>query len=292
VNVLKLLNLLEKTLTPEDGIERAKNAVGEARKMVQISFSYIDYILSLPSVKSNAEMISLTIYLTLLKQNVESNPGMVKKKLDSFSILTYNCNGLGDRKKLNRLILKVRPIVEKGGIVFLQETHITDISYCKSLWNNNLESNCVKTNSAGVITLLSKEYEIIESHRDKEGRELVLVVKNDQNKLILSNSYLPNDHKLSLPVVENIYLTLLDLQHRFPEYLTIAAGDFNVCLNNTDSINRNKSKTEVNLAESIISNNKITNLVDAYRVIHEKGGYTWKRGNCCSRLDYIFLSIP
>jgi hypothetical protein len=90
VNVLKLLNLLEKTLTPEDGIERAKNAVGEARKMVQISFSYIDYILSLPSVKSNAEMISLTIYLTLLKQNVESNPGMVKKKLDSFSILTYN----------------------------------------------------------------------------------------------------------------------------------------------------------------------------------------------------------
>ncbi len=140
------------------------------------------------------------------------------------------------------------------------------------MWNNNLELNCVKTNSAGVITLLNKDYEIIESHRDKEGRELTLVVKNDQNKLIISNSYLPNDHKLSIPVFENIYLTLLDLQHRFPEYLTIAAGNFNVCMNNTDSINRNKSKSEVNLAESIKSYNKITNLVDAYRVIHEKGG--------------------
>jgi hypothetical protein len=79
VNVVKLLKLLGKTCTPEDGIEQAKNAVGEARKMVQISFSFIDYIISLPIVISNVEMISLTIYLTLLRQNIESNPGMVKK---------------------------------------------------------------------------------------------------------------------------------------------------------------------------------------------------------------------
>jgi hypothetical protein len=72
-------------------------------------------------------------------------------------------------KKLRRLIIKARPIVKKGGIVFLQETHITDTNYFKSLWNNNFESNCIKSKSAGVITLFNKNFEIIESHKDKEG---------------------------------------------------------------------------------------------------------------------------
>jgi hypothetical protein len=31
-------------------------------------------------------------------------------------------------------------------------------------------------------------------------------------------------------------------------------------------------------------------MTDAYRFIHEEGGFTWKRGNCYSRLDYFFVS--
>ncbi len=48
---------------------------------------------------SNDKMNSLTIYLTLLRQNVESNPGMTTKK-ETFLIITYNYNGMGDRKKI------------------------------------------------------------------------------------------------------------------------------------------------------------------------------------------------
>jgi hypothetical protein len=73
---------------------------------------------------SNTQILSLTIYKTLLMQNDESNPGMNKK--DTFSIVTFNCNGLGDRKKLKRLLIKLEPIVNRGGIIFLQETHLTD----------------------------------------------------------------------------------------------------------------------------------------------------------------------
>ncbi len=46
------------------------------------------------------------------------------------------------------------------------------------------------------------------------------------------------------------------------------------------------------LPDSICSNNKITNLVDSFRSLHKACGYTWIRGNCYSRLDYIFVSTP
>jgi hypothetical protein len=80
------------------------------------------------------------------------------------------------------------------------------------------------------------------------------------------------------------------MQHKYPEYQTIAAGDYNVCLKKNDSLNRNRSNVEECLADTIVNNNKITNLVDSYRSMHKDGGYTWKRGTCYSRLDYIFIS--
>ena len=56
--------------------------------------------------------------------------------------------------------------------------------------------------------------------------------------------------KKGIPVAESIYLKFLELRHKFPDYLTVAAGDFKICINNNDSLNRNKSKTEDNLAKS------------------------------------------
>ncbi len=154
------------------------------------------------SIISTAKLLSLTIYLKLLRENVESNPGMPKVKVNSFSILTYNCNGLGDRKKLKRLLVKLGPIMECGGIILLQETHITDMSYLSTIWGNKFVSNCNKTNSAGVITLFRKDLEIFEITKYSEGRQLIIVVKNENSNFIISNSYLPNDHKQSIKFVE------------------------------------------------------------------------------------------
>ncbi len=58
---------------------------------------------------SSSRMLSLTIYLELLKQSVEANPGMVNgRNQATLSILTYNCNGLGDKKKLRRILFIVK----------------------------------------------------------------------------------------------------------------------------------------------------------------------------------------
>jgi exonuclease III len=196
-------------------------------------------------------MLSLTIYLTLLRENIESNPGMKLSKEDSFAALTYNCNGLGDRKKLKRLVLKLSPIVDKGGIVFLQETHLLDTSYLNFIWKNKFESNCRKTNSAGVIILFRNDLEVVEISKDDEGRQLAIVVKNQETNLILFNSYFPNDHKVGITFAEKVYLKILEMQHKYPNFYTIAAGDYNVCMKTKDSMNRLRSNSEVRLSETI-----------------------------------------
>jgi exonuclease III len=183
---------------------------------------------------STAEMISLTIYLTLLKQNIESNPGMENKSRNNFSIMTYNCNGLGNQKKLRRLLVKLAPMVNKGCIVLLQETHIKDVSYLKTVWKYKYISNCISTNSAGVITLYNNDYETIETYSDKEGRHTIVVLENEQSKFIVSNAYFPNDHKIGINFAETVYLKILEFQHTYPEHDTISGGDYNLCMTEHD----------------------------------------------------------
>ena len=87
-----------------------------------------------------------------------------------------------------------------------------------------------------------------------------------------------------------MYLGILDTQSRFQGYTTICVGDFNTCIATVDSINRNKNQNEIILADVIMNNNEVADLVDAYRTKHSNNGFTWKRGEIYSRLDYIFVS--
>jgi exonuclease III len=249
----------------------------------------IRLIIWLTIMISTSEMLSLTIYLDLLRQNVESNPGMAKSN-NILTVISYNANGLEDKTKLRRLLAKVEPIVSKGGIILLQETHLKETNYLKLIWKFNYVSNCTKTNSAGVIILFNKEYESLDCFSDNNGRHLMVALESGETKLIISNSYLPNDHREGIIFAEEMYLMILEFQHKYPEHLTIAGGDMNVCMDKQDSINRNSTIAERCLSDTFKNNNKITNIVDTYRAMHKVGGYTWNRGNCYSRLDYIFAS--
>jgi exonuclease III/ribosome-associated translation inhibitor RaiA len=206
------------------------------------------------------------------------------------SILTYNCNGLGDPKKLKRLLLKLNVLVNKGCIVFLQETHIVDTKYLEMIWKHNFLSNCVKTNSAGVIILYNKQYDLVHKYADREGRQLVAVIGNDERKFIVVNAYFPNDHKQGVTFVEQMYTKVLEVQAEYPDHITFCAGDMNVCLSSNDSLNRIGSQNEDLLSDVIRNNNKVAELSDVYRSVHAADGYTWKHGIIYSRLDYIFVS--
>jgi exonuclease III len=231
-------------------------------------------------------VLRLIIGLLLLGQTIERNPGpQPNNNNKKIKIVTYNCNGLGDKNKLKRLLNKLGPIVMKGGFVFLQETHLVDLKYLNLIWKHECQSNCVSTNSAGVAILYSKDYKTIKTDLDAEGRQLVTTVGNDEDTFILANAYFPNDHKGSIDFTETLYTKILAYQSVYSEAITIMAGDINTCLEAEDSMNRQKSKVEGILAENIIKNNKIAKLVDAYRTVHSNNGFTWKRGVIYSQLD-------
>ena len=231
-------------------------------------------------------MILLTIFLLLICQGVEINPGPPNKT----EIVTYNCNGLGDRQKRVRLLRKLDKKVNAGSIIFLQETHVVGTEHLKSCWKNKFISNGRKTNAAGVMLLFSNDYEVKYEYIDEEGRLIVAVLEKNEESFIVSNAYYPNDHKEGIIFAEKMYLKILETQAEFPDSVTICAGDYNVCMNPEDSLGRNGSQNEKLLADVLRNNNKVTGLSDAFRTIHKEGGYTWKRGNIYSRLDYIFIS--
>jgi hypothetical protein len=138
-----------------------------------------------------AMMLSITIYLDLIKGSVEKNPGPqnVNNKVNkqNISIVTFNTNGLGDRNKLKRLLNKLNPLVEKGSIIFLQETHIVNTEYLKSIWKNGFQSNCVSTNSAGVIILFNSKFKVTFEYNDHQGRQLVIAIEDEETKFLLVN---------------------------------------------------------------------------------------------------------
>jgi len=242
-------------------------------------------------IVSTAMLINLTIWLTLLKQNVESHPG--PRNEGGLRIITYNCNGLGNKEKMKRLLMKLHPLVEMNAIIFLQETHIVNTETFEMSWKHNLISNCVKTNSAGTMILYNKKFKLLEKVFDKEGRRITAVLQDgdeENDGLILSNVYYPNDHKAAIKFAEQTYVEILESQVKYPNFPIICGGDINACLTKNDSMNRATSVAEQQLVKSILENNRLINLVDSYRYKHSEDGYTWKRGNCYSRLDHIFVS--
>ena len=235
---------------------------------------------------TNEKILSIMILLLLLCQGVESNPGPP----GTLEFLTYNCNGLGDQKKLRRLLNKLDKKVNRGAIILLQETHIVNTSNLSSMWKHKYLSNCKRTNAAGVMILFSGKYEVRQELYDNDGRHILAVLSYEEKNIIISNAYFPNDHKEGIKFAEEVYCKVLEAQSDFPDNLTVCAGDYNTCLTTEDSFGRVGSQNEKLLAEVIQNNNEITALGDAYRTIHKKEGFTWNRGGIYSRLDYIFIS--
>jgi len=287
--VLNALNAIYPTV--QIVLQRSKHTVnsGLVHKIQSRITKLITYNCLNKSIKT-IKILSLTILISLICQNVEINPGPNNSSGNTFSVITFNCNGLGDKKKLKRLLIKLMPIVNNNCFVLLQETHIIDDEYLKMIWKHKYIMNGFTTNSAGVITLFNSKYDIKHVEKDKEGRRIIAVLEEDESKFIIANSYFPNDHRIANSFTEVLYTKMLEIKNNFDEHIVISGGDFNVCLASSDQLNRKSSKQERELAISINENNKLLELIDSYRSIHPRSGFSWKRGMTFSRLDYIFVS--
>lgn len=94
------------------------------------------------------------------------------------SILTLNCQGLGDINK-RRDIFKVLKS-KNYNIYFLQDTHFVEKeeSLIKGLWGYKAYFNSYKSNSRGVAILINNNCDItiLNEHKDNDGNFLLLDV--------------------------------------------------------------------------------------------------------------------
>jgi exonuclease III len=232
------------------------------------------------------------IELQLRKDGVHPNPGPkgAKFKQMDLSFMTYNCRGLRESNKLKRLLAKLNTLVNRNYIIALQETHKVDEDLLSKYWKYKYISNCNKTNKGGVILLFGNDYNVNFSFKDIEDRLILAEIESEKYKLIVGNVYFPNDHKEAIKFSETLYAKVLEFQYRSADSYTCVMGDMNHCLSTEDSVNRKEVAVEKELAKLTKINNDSCELVDGYRHLEKKGGYTWSRGECFSRLDYIFIS--
>ena len=242
-------------------------------------------------------------YKLIRAGDVETNPGpgpenqdhvrVNKEGKENVQILTYNCRGLKDYKKLKRILNTSAGLIKKErlSIILLQETHLGREAEgrLKLMWRGNFILSPGEGRSRGCLTLLDSTWQIAEKIESLDGRMAGVVIKNELTSLIIVNLYAPNDHDIDF--FEGVFNTLIELKDKYPEHEVVIAGDLNLVLDpDKDSVNRVDTAQE-RISRTLLKENcKILELEDAYRSKNKEGGYSWYRGNVFSRLDYIFVS--
>ena len=112
-----------------------------------------------------------------------------------FNVITYNCNGLGDKKKRQKVFTFVREKL-KSGFVFLQETHSTEKfeKEWMSQWGGNIYFSHGTSNSTGCAIAFSENFsvKIVSETKDCFGRFLILESIINDEHFILINLYNAN----------------------------------------------------------------------------------------------------
>jgi exonuclease III len=228
--------------------------------------------------------------IKLRADGVHPNPGPDKSR-SNLSFTTFNCRGLKELGKFRRLMSKINKLLDQNSIVALQETHKIEDRLLQIYCKHKYVRNCELENKAGVILFFNNDFEINNKLIDDKSRYIIAVIESPLIKLVVGNVYFPNDHKLAINFGAEYYDQLRECQTIYPEHYMVTMGDYNTCIGDQDSMNRVRTKVEIELVNKINSDNETCELFDTYRNQHkEEGGFTWSRGSCFSRLDYIFMS--
>ena len=152
---------------------------------------------------------------------------MIENTNVGLNILTYNGNGLGDEKKLRKVLRWCKHF--KVDVLFLQETHclISKQHWFKDNWKGDWYHSFGEYNARGTSVCISGtlDYKLHEKHIDDNGRYVVLDIEIAHRRYLLGNYYGPN-------VDCSEYLEeLLTLLTPLAGQEVIAGGDFNLVMN-------------------------------------------------------------
>ena len=253
-----------------------------------------------------AGLRGIIIDILLVRGGIEVNPGP-ESALDrappgGFRILSQNCRGLTDRKKLIKLLRKIYPNRKSasGGSIIscLQETHRIDKFAVDNYFNGLAIVDNGERHQRGVCLLIPDLFEVCSSTISGIGRWIIAVVKvkgdKSPQKLVVANIYAPNCHREALDFYQEFFHALdectEELAVQDESFESAITGDFNVVMDLAGgSSNRASSVAERELVTLLSDAMAQRNLLEPSDLT-KPGNHTCRRGTCPSKLDYFFLS--
>jgi exonuclease III len=174
--------------------------------------------------------------------------------------------------------------------ILLQETHLEeeDVKTLELMWRHSFLLSPGTNRQWGCITLFNPAWKIAHKEVDPNGRFIIAVLENYDRRFVAVNIYAPNDHNLNF--FADLFNKIIEIQSDLPDAEIIIAGDFNLVLTESDSVNRITTNAERQCRNLILRNISRLDLKDSFRKYQTSGGFSWARGDCMSRLDMIFVS--
>ena len=242
------------------------------------------------------------IEILLMIGGVELNPGPRQGVSGSlFSILSQNCRGLTDRNKLINLLRKIFPRSKPQGsypIACLQEVHKIDKFVVENCLDGGIVLDNGERNQRGVCILVPRTFEIIHSVVSGVGRWAIATIRPKSqmslHQVVVATVYAPNCHREAANFFQDFYNSLdevtSDLLLSNETFDVVVCGDFNVVLDPAlGSINRTSSRSEMELAQ-FVNESMLLRALHEPVTLNQQQCYTWRRGICLSKLDYVFVS--
>ena len=212
-----------------------------------------------------------------------------------FVLSSINVNGLNDIIKCDTIFHKIRN--SRQDIIFLQETHLTDISknniVNKTRWPSE-SFHAVANNSKAGVSILFGENITTNIHSTdicKEGRYIIIDITIEEKRILLVNIYAPSGGN-QVKSRRLFFLRMKDKITKFSDVDTVMmGGDFNCTLVN--NFDRNREIVYVDRSVPALKDAIAVHcLEDIWRTLHpQTKEYTFRStiGTSC-RLDRFYTS--
>ena len=117
--------------------------------------------------------------------------------MESLSIISLNCQGLGNMKKRRDVFHYLKQ--KRHNVYFLQDTHFEPKleSYIKAEWGYTCYFSSHNSQSRGVAILFNNNFEFKTSnvHKDEDGNFISVSITTKEVEIVLINIYGPNRDK-------------------------------------------------------------------------------------------------
>ena len=91
-------------------------------------------------INRNRNFSKKEIMIILIIGGIESNPG---PEIETVKVITINCNGLTSDQRLLQAIGRLKKKIKTStAVIFLQETHNTNIILLENIWRGNVCNIC------------------------------------------------------------------------------------------------------------------------------------------------------